>query len=108
MSDAAFVVVGSWEILDNVQHPVLQLTDTVPGVGQFMVYLPLVAIAEKPGAYYVRSITPGTVQVVNGQVYEYTVQFWAADFLISATDHVFIPYIATITPVSTVSCACDA
>jgi hypothetical protein len=107
INDAAFAVVGSWQILPNVQHPVLQIIDTVPGIGQFRVYLPLVAIPEKPGAYLLRSITPGTVQVVNGQAYEYTAQLWAADFLISATDNVFIPYVATITPVSTVSCPCD-
>ena len=66
----------------------------------------MVAIPEKPGAYYVRSITPGTIQVVNGQSYEYSVQFWEADFLISSTGNVFIPYVAVVNPIAPVSCAC--
>ena len=107
VNDASFENVGTWQILPNVQHPVLEVTDDVPGIGQFQVFMPLVTIPEKPGTYYVRSITPGSIQIINGQTYEYTVQFWQANFLISSTNNnVYIPYIAVVNAINTVSCDC--
>lgn len=105
LHDAANATVGSWTILEG-PRPTLAITDFVADIGEFKVFMPLVAIPDRPGSYYLRSITPGTTQSVAGATYTYTAQLWEPDFIISSTGNVYIPYVSSVTPVTPVVCSC--